>query len=196
MATLLFVDLFIVIGFSYALYILRRKSNYELAGYTSTGVLFISIILMIVLQHGENYTLLWTLFFTPFSILTLGASLGLMVSFVFVLLLVILTYTGIDIWHNGTWNSASYLRFIVAHYLMIYVMFVVQHNNEKANQKIKKLRDKEHRQLELFEKLSITDDLTSLYNRRYFEEIFSKQILLAKREKKLLAFFLFVFDHF
>ena len=48
----------------------------------------------------------------------------------------------------------------------------------------------------LIEKISITDALTSLYNRRYFDKTFKKQISLAKRIKKSLAFAILDIDHF
>lgn len=46
------------------------------------------------------------------------------------------------------------------------------------------------------EEIAITDGLTSLYNRRYFDNIFPQQILISKREKYLLAFVLIDIDHF
>lgn len=46
------------------------------------------------------------------------------------------------------------------------------------------------------EELSITDALTSLYNRRHFNGIGPKEILRARRERKYLAFILLDIDHF
>ncbi|MEA3353713.1 MAG: sensor domain-containing diguanylate cyclase [Campylobacterota bacterium] len=48
----------------------------------------------------------------------------------------------------------------------------------------------------LIEKISITDSLTSLYNRRYFDKMFNKQINLAKRLNKTLIFGILDIDHF
>ena len=48
----------------------------------------------------------------------------------------------------------------------------------------------------LLHTISITDALTNLYNRRYFDEIFEKQIKIARRDKKLLAFTIMDIDHF
>jgi diguanylate cyclase (GGDEF)-like protein/PAS domain S-box-containing protein len=44
--------------------------------------------------------------------------------------------------------------------------------------------------------LSITDSLTGLYNRRYFNEVFIKEIYRAKRKDKTIAFFMFDLDYF
>lgn len=46
------------------------------------------------------------------------------------------------------------------------------------------------------EELSITDQLTGLYNRRYFEEIIDKEIKSCKKEKNYLGIILFDIDYF
>jgi len=51
-------------------------------------------------------------------------------------------------------------------------------------------------QKKVFEKLSITDPLTLLYNRRYFNEVLSREINRAKREKSSLSFIILDIDYF
>ncbi len=48
----------------------------------------------------------------------------------------------------------------------------------------------------LIEILSITDGLTNIYNRRYFDEIFPKIINNAKRKNELISFLFMDIDHF
>jgi len=48
----------------------------------------------------------------------------------------------------------------------------------------------------LIEEISITDGLTNIYNRRYFNETFPKVIDGAKREDELVCFLLMDIDHF
>ncbi len=48
----------------------------------------------------------------------------------------------------------------------------------------------------LIEIISITDGLTNIYNRRYFDEIFPKIINNAKRKNELVAFLFMDIDHF
>lgn len=47
-----------------------------------------------------------------------------------------------------------------------------------------------------FEKLSITDPLTELYNRRYFNQILTREISRASRDKSTLSFIIFDIDYF
>ena len=190
------VALSIFISLSYALYILREKNDYQRAAYIGNAILFTAILAITLLQHGENYTLIWTFFFAPFSMVTLGASRGLIISFTFTVTVLAVTYAGVGDWQEGTWNAQSYLRYFIAHFLMLYVIFVIQNSNERANDKIEQMRSHELQQLKLFEKLSITDPLTSLYNRRFLKEIFPRQLYSAKRNDKLFAFFILDLDYF
>jgi diguanylate cyclase (GGDEF)-like protein/PAS domain S-box-containing protein len=48
----------------------------------------------------------------------------------------------------------------------------------------------------LAEKLSMTDELTSLYNRRYFNLVFPQELARAEREKKSIALLLIDVDYF
>lgn len=48
----------------------------------------------------------------------------------------------------------------------------------------------------IIEKLSITDALTNLFNRRYFDEKFIQLLNSAKREKKYFCFIMMDIDHF
>ncbi len=47
-----------------------------------------------------------------------------------------------------------------------------------------------------FEKLAITDGLTGLYNRRFFNEILTREIHRAKRDKTMLSFMMLDIDYF
>ena len=191
-----FVNLFIVSFLGYALYLLREKNQYNIASYIGNTILFISFLSIVILKQSESYSMIWTLFFAPFAILTLGAKKGFMLSIVFMTMVIASSYTGLDTWDNGRWNLETFFRMTVGLSVMLYVIYAIQNNNEKANVKIEKLRQKEKIQLQLLEKLSITDTLTTLYNRRFFEEIFPRQILRAKSNQELLTFFTLDLDYF
>ncbi|MGA1939381.1 GGDEF domain-containing protein [Arcobacter sp. YIC-310] len=46
------------------------------------------------------------------------------------------------------------------------------------------------------ERLSITDQLTNLYNRRFFEELFQRELQKSKRNKNIFSVILFDIDYF
>ncbi|QSZ41281.1 diguanylate cyclase [Sulfurimonas aquatica] len=60
-----------------------------------------------------------------------------------------------------------------------------------------KLKENELKEAkERLEKLSITDELTSLYNRRYFNQTIAKEINRSKRDKKSIVFLMLDVDFF
>lgn len=193
---LVWVNLAIIAFLGFALYRLRQKDHYDFAVYVGNITLFIAFVFIAVLKQSEHYSLVWTYFFTPFAILTLGARKGLLLSLLFIVTVMAITASGIWVWDRGEWNLETFFRFSLAHFIMLYLLYAVQNSTELANEKIETMRNKEKRQLRLLEKLSITDTLTSLYNRRFFDEIFPKQIAKAEDHKGLLVFFTLDLDHF
>jgi len=190
------INFSILIMISFALYILRQKEDHHFAAYIGTAILFIGFIALVLNMHAEGFTLIWTLFLTPFAIFTLGSSRGFHIAFTFIVTVLAITYTGIDVWQDGDWNTKSYLRYFIAQFVMLYVIFVIQNHYEKANEKIEQMRQNEKKQLKLYEKLSLTDALTSLYNRRYLKEIFPRQFYIADQNEQSFAFFILDLDHF
>ena len=61
---------------------------------------------------------------------------------------------------------------------------------------LEKLNEELEKKLNLIEILVITDELTQLYNRRYFNSIFPKEIQRATREEMIISFLIFDIDHF
>jgi two-component system cell cycle response regulator len=66
----------------------------------------------------------------------------------------------------------------------------------KVHLKTKMLHDDHNSAIEHFKGLSLTDPLTSLYNRRYVTEILDKEFERAERKRELLTLVIFDIDHF
>jgi diguanylate cyclase (GGDEF)-like protein len=66
----------------------------------------------------------------------------------------------------------------------------------QKQQDLEKLNTELEQQLNIIEILSITDELTQLYNRRYFNTIFPKEIHRAARENIEISFLIFDVDYF
>jgi diguanylate cyclase (GGDEF)-like protein len=52
------------------------------------------------------------------------------------------------------------------------------------------------RLMDMTRRAAVTDGLTGVYNRRFFDEMLEKQILLARRNKKPLSLIIMDIDHF
>jgi len=193
---LLYIDTFIFVLLLFSLYQLRVKENYETAAYIGTATLFIAMSAIAIILQNQNYTLIWTYFFAPFAMITLGAKKGLVITLIFLIVILTGSCSGIGEWQNGTWDISSFIRFTLAHFVMLYVVYAISNSYEKAYERIEALREREKAQLKLFEKLSITDPLTGLYNRRSLKEIFPKEFYEAKRNDHYFAYFLLDLDYF
>jgi diguanylate cyclase (GGDEF)-like protein len=193
---ILYIDFFIFLLMLFSLYQLREKENYTLAAHMGAATLFITLAAIAIILKNQSFTLIWTYFFAPFTMITLGARRGLVFTLMFLLIVITASWYGIGIWQNGEWDISSCTRFSLAHAVMLYVIYAISNSYEKAYEKIEALREREKAQLKLFEKLSITDPLTSLYNRRSLKEIFPREFYEAKRKKQYFAYFLLDLDYF
>lgn len=83
------------------------------------------------------------------------------------------------------WLTAVSIVFIV-------ILAVFVYANRKLRIEIKRRENVEKK----LEAMTVTDELTSLYNRRYFNEIFPKLINSAKRENENIGFAILDIDYF
>ncbi|MDK9694017.1 MAG: GGDEF domain-containing protein [Sulfurimonas sp.] len=84
-------------------------------------------------------------------------------------------------------QNSQYLFYIFSSGL-ICVIFIVFIN--------KKFYLKNKKYIEKIEELTITDGMTGLYNRRYFDEMFEKSLKIQQRTKQTLIFIIFDIDFF
>nr|MDA3908581.1 diguanylate cyclase [Sulfurimonas sp.] len=100
------------------------------------------------------------------------------------------------------WISVSYDREIdykpilqwITSIIIVFtiILFLILRINRKLNIEIRSRIETEKK----LQELSITDELTTLYNRRYFNEIFPKLINSAKRENTNICFAIMDIDYF
>jgi diguanylate cyclase (GGDEF)-like protein len=180
----------------YALYKVKRgfriKTMINIISIIVIGVL----IALIVFKKGEHFTLIWTIFVPIAAIFIYGTKIGLRISILFYVVAFYLTFQGLDIWQNGAWNVASYIRFVAANMILTLTIYLLKLSLESAFDSIDKTREKEKAHLELITKHAITDPLTKLYNRRYLDETFHKNFQLAKHSHNLYIFFILDLDFF
>lgn len=79
---------------------------------------------------------------------------------------------------------------------LLIIVFIWNHQLKKSKNKIDELNQQLSEKINELEVLSITDAMTGLYNRRYFEKIFSEELNRAKRNNYKLIFAMLDVDHF
>jgi diguanylate cyclase (GGDEF)-like protein/hemerythrin-like metal-binding protein len=89
------------------------------------------------------------------------------------------------------------MKILVEAILSMYDSLSIKAINLIRERKARILAQKELRKInKKLEKLSITDQLTGLHNRRHFEEIFEQELKRAKRNNTIISLILFDIDYF
>jgi len=179
----------------YAIKHMRKTKNIELASSITLYMVFFTLIALVYIKQAADFTLIWTIFM-PLSIFISGSKKGLIVSLVFYAVVFFISFLGIDIWLDGSWGIRSYIRFVLASLFLTIVLYLLEVTLENAFKILDRMRKEEKEHILQLTKLSITDSLTSLYNRRHLDELYHKDFLQAKKNKNYFCFFILDLDHF
>jgi diguanylate cyclase (GGDEF)-like protein len=107
-----------------------------------------------------------------------------------------MSYYYIHIWDSGEWLFSDWMRLVLASTVLTLCMYIYEALLDKAQQDLQKARAKELQRSEELHLQSITDQLTDLYNRRYYENMIHKLSSLAKRQNLFITFFILDIDYF
>ena len=193
---LVMMDIFVALLSTISLYLLFIKKNIEFAATVSTTMLFSFLIFFSFVTENNGFGLVWTLCFPLFVIPILGTRKGMILTGLFYLILVPLVYSGIGEWDHGFWDKAAFTRFFMASLTVVYTAYFFESSSVSAYQTILEIREKEKVYLNKLENLSVTDQLTGLHNRRYFDDHFEIEKQKVERYGNALCLIMIDIDHF
>ncbi|WP_019556160.1 GGDEF domain-containing protein [Thiomicrorhabdus arctica] len=173
----------------YAYLDLRFSQNIDKSINIGVATLFIFFLGLAYTQHNNDFILIWTIFFPIFVMTLKGHKEGIIITLVFYSILFFVVYQGIGSWQNGAWNFQSFIRFAIASLILTYIIYV----KESA---LNQLIQKEHSALNELKRLSITDSLTGLFNRRYINKKLELEINLAIQNTTPLSLAILDIDNF
>lgn len=179
-----------------ALIDLQRNKKINRSIIIGTATLFFFFISYALNNQNEDFGLIWTIFFPIFVITLMGHKKGGVVVSLFYVILFILAYIGIGIWDNGTWNLHSFIRFSLASSVLTYVVYLYEETLYRSNMELAFIREKEAKYLEELHRLSATDSLTELFNRRRMNELLQEQVDHSRRYNTPYSLILFDIDNF
>ena len=179
-----------------ALIDLHRHRGIKRSVIVGVGNLFILLITFVILSQSNEFGLIWTIFFPIFTIPLIGHRKGLALSTVFYLILFGMANQGIGVWDYGTWNFKSFLRLFLASTVLSYLIYVYERALEHTNRELDKIRAQEAKNREELQRISITDPLTKLYNRRRIMEVLEENTYHTQRNGDLFSVILFDIDDF
>jgi diguanylate cyclase (GGDEF)-like protein len=194
--TLVIIDAVTIAFTLFSLYLLFVKKQIHQAGLLATSMLFIFLIVLSYLNKNHEFGLVWTLCFPLFVIPILGKHRGLIMIVLFYCALIPIVYWGIGEWDNGYWSFTSFMRFLVSSFTVVFIAYFFETSTIAAYELILKNRSNEIKYLEKLETLSVTDQLTGLYNRRYFDEQFKREQEKINRYGSQLCLIMMDLDHF
>ncbi|MFT5874863.1 MAG: diguanylate cyclase (GGDEF)-like protein [Clostridium sp.] len=190
------IDLIALSAFMLASVSLHKYNNFNSAVTISTLTLFIFIVMFTIIDKNSNYGLIWTIFFPLFTILTIGHKKGIYFVLSYYLIIFYLSYSGVGVWESGKWNMNSFFHFSVASTIFVYTIFSIEIAQEEVHKELKKVHEREQDYMNELERLTITDPLTSLYNRRHLDKVYKREFYHAKRHDHMMAFYILDIDFF
>ena len=173
----------------YAYIDLRFSQNIDKSINIGVTTLFIFFLGLSYTQQNKDFILIWTIFFPIFVMTLKGHKEGVLITLVFYSILFFIAYQGIGIWQDGAWSFQSVIRFTVASLILTYIIYV----KESA---LNQLIHKERSALNELKRLSITDSLTGLFNRRYINKKLEFEISQAIQHKTPLSLAILDIDNF
>jgi len=156
--------------------IFHKKRIYTLARITLV-LLSISSVGLMYLENGEHGVIFWVFLLIQFYMILFGYKLGGIFAGIFSLF-----YFAFYCFIAENYSIRFLTRYIVAITGVYIVSIYYERFIVKTERKL--------------QELTITDSLTKLYNRRYFDEMFPRQIKIAKRNNQLLVFAMLDIDFF
>jgi diguanylate cyclase (GGDEF)-like protein len=190
------IELFSAFLILIALYRTKNGHNIKL---TMSFIVFTILgvaLALIILRKSEDYTLIWTMFAPMTTIYLYGTKKGSLLCALFYAVVFYVTYQGVDIWQNGAWNMISYVRFVSANITLAICIYILESISEASFISLQEKRKQEKTYIDQLTYYSNTDSLTELYNRRYLDQIFSKNFKLAAKSNSLYVFAILNLDFF
>lgn len=182
--TLFYLDSLILIVLLLVYLYFRKKSIYLIANMmlftVSCGLLF-----LIYYNQGKDSVVLWSIVLLFYLMPLHGYKRGLFLSSLFFFIVFFMLYH----WIGESISFEGYIRFIVVCIILVIISFIHEYSTQKTLKKIHSMKN------QLNELIKI-DSLTSIYNRRYFDEIFFNERKYAQRNKILFVFLMIDIDFF
>lgn len=194
--TLAIIDFIALSTFTLAFISLHKYNNFNSAVTISSLTLFLYTIIFTLIDKNNNFGLIWTIFFPFFTILTMGYKKGIFFVLIYYMLILYFAYLGMGVWQNGNWSMNSFFHFSVASSVLFYIVYSLEVSQEEIHKELQKVHEDEQNYLNELERLTITDPLTSLYNRRHLDKVFKREFYHAKRHKHFMAFYILDVDFF
>lgn len=172
----------------YCYYLLRVKDNLKLCSWIVSVMMTLLLSLFLYLGKGNNYGVAWIMIPPLINYFFLGVKNGTRMSvFTYALFLAVI-YRNVSVSPDDELSITALLNAV---YVMVIGLLIIRYY-EKSRDDAARLLEQQNTELE---RLSSTDKLTGLYNRKKLDDILSTASRHAKHDKPL-SIMLCDVDHF
>lgn len=182
------LDFIGVIVSAFLYYLLRFKSKVELCSWLVVLIIAALLSWFIYMSGGENYAILWIMVLPPISYFLLGVRYGTVICLASYSIFIAIIYYHISLTDTEEINLSALFNAIE---VMLISLFVLRYY-EKSRTEALRLLEIQNQELE---RLSTTDALTGLNNRKKIDDILSAELSKASQNQPL-SIMLCDIDHF
>ena len=123
-----FIDFLFIIPSSFGLYLLRKNYDIDKLAIFTTIMLFMASLIIVTVQSGAEYTLMWTVVFA-FAVMALnGAKKGLYFSMLYYPIVFLIAYSYI----GDAITTTGYVRFVAVSIVMIALAYFYEKTTQNA----------------------------------------------------------------
>jgi diguanylate cyclase (GGDEF)-like protein len=180
----------------FALVAYKKYAKLKLAIILGTLNLFVFFVTFVIVNQNQNFGIIWTIFFPIFVIVLTGPKRGLTLSLLFFSIIYFIAFNGIGEWGECEWNLQSFVRYLVATLVLLYVVYMNEVAIVKANTIIKDKTQNEREYIKQLESYSTVDYLTSIFNRRKLDTLLESELSRAERYSRRVSIAIFDIDDF
>lgn len=169
--------------------VIKKYNNLQLS---SSIILYSLYLLMFYLVYSggvENTGPLWIYVVAPVSVFVHGLKRGLIDIVCFVLIIIAIMFSPLDIIPHASYTTEFKLRLIYSFLSVTFLSVLYEYSRAISYQRTLELSRK-------YQQLALIDPLTKLSNRRDAISILKRETLLIKRSKEPLVVILCDIDHF
>ncbi|WP_428739573.1 GGDEF domain-containing protein [Sulfurimonas sp.] len=148
------------------------------------GIALISIFMFTfaIINHNQSFGLIWSIFFPIFAMVMMGHKKGLIASLIYYIILYSILFYGLFYWENSSWDMLSLVRLVITSFVLMFAIFIMEYSVYKMEINL--------------QNISITDQLTGLYNRREIDETMQKKYECFQRYEMCLSICIIDIDNF
>lgn len=142
-------------------------------------------LFLILRNPGLQYIANWALIYSYLLLVIYGVKTGALLALIYFTVSAYIVFS----WVGVSLDFSGFLRYVIVGGFILLLAYITELLIERV---VNRLASSQSR----LKHLTITDDLTNIYNRRHFNSMLAKELVRCKETRKQLAFAMIDIDYF